>query len=473
MAKTQIAVDFHLHPKQLEAYNSQATEILYGGAAGGGKSYYLRIAAIMWALRCPGAQIYLVRRSQPDLIANHLYGIGGFIDLLDTLSSQGFVRFKVKQNEYHFSNGSIIFLRHCATDSDLENFQGREIHVLLMDELTHFPEHHYTWLRGRVRLGGLQIPEAYKHLMPRIECGSNPGSRGHAWVKRTFVSPKAPMEIWQPEEVDFSRQYIPAKLTDNPTLTDNDPGYAKRLSGLGNEALIRALRDGDWDIVAGQAFDMWREDIHCVDSFDIPKDWLRFRCMDWGSAHPFCVGWFAVARETFGKIPKGSLVMYREWYGWSGKPNEGLKMTSADVADGVLYLEKPDERISYSIADTEIFSQKDGPTIAERMAEKGVHWERADKNRINGLAEVIRRLKGKGSHNNVKLPMDQWNDDEKPTLYFFNTYRDGVIRTLPTLVMDERRIEDIDQKQEDHPYDMVRYACMSAYRQIPKSGLFY
>src|SRR5690606_6527662 len=121
----------------------------------------------------------------------------------------------------------------------------------MMDELTHFSASMYRYLRGRLRVGGLEVPEGQKGQFPRIICGSNPGGPGHNWVKAGWVDAAAPLTVWQTEKKEggLTRQYIPAKLDDNPTLKENDPDYLDRLEGLGNDALIKAMRDGDWNIV--------------------------------------------------------------------------------------------------------------------------------------------------------------------------------------------------------------------------------
>jgi hypothetical protein len=184
---------------------------------------------------------------------------------------------------------------HYITESGLVNKN-----CLLIDELTHFSEYMYRFLRNRVRLGGLPIPDRWKHKLPMILCGANPGGVGHAWVKRSFIDMVEAYAIRQMEPKDggMQRQYIPARLDDNPTLQKNDPGYLARLSGLGSEDLVRAMRDGDWDIVAGAAFENLSRDTHMIRSFELPEHWTKFTSLDWGSSKPYSVGWYAVAGES-------------------------------------------------------------------------------------------------------------------------------------------------------------------------------
>jgi len=441
-----------LHPRQSEAFSSPATELLYGGAAGGGKSFLLRVSGLRWCLSVPGLQCYLFRRTFPDLRANHLRGAGSLPDLLGPLLADGRASWSEQRGEFRFNNGSALKLAHLQHDSALIRYQGAEIHVLLIDELTHFTEAQYRFLRARVRLGGLKPPEALRERLPRIECATNPGSVGHAWVKRTWVSPKPPREVWRAgaAEGGMRRQYLPARVADNPTLLANDPDYLDRLEGLGSPALVRALRDGDWDIAAGQAFEQFDRDRHVIEPFPVPEHWTRFRSLDWGSTRPFSVGWWAVSDGSDPRLPGGALVRYREWYGWTGRPDTGLRLTSAEVADGIREREDPDERIAFSVADPAAFGRSDGPSVAERMAARGVIFKRAANDRKAGYQEVRARLGGE-ARDGTGVPM----------LFVFSTCTDGFLRTVPELVLDAHDPEDVATNQEDHVYDEVRYACMS------------
>ena len=227
---------------------------------------------------------------------NHLRGPTSFFVLLADLLQSKNVNYRAQENEFAFWNGAILHLCYCDSENDVEKYRGAEIHVLIMDELTHFSEYQYRFLRSRVRVAGLPIPEEYKSRLPRIEAASNPGSIGHAWVKRTFITPQPPNKVWKasPDEGGMDRQFIPAKLSDNPHLTKDDPNYADRLRGLGASSLVRAMLEGDWDIVAGQAFEKLRRDTHCIQPFEPPEDWLTFGSFDWGSTKPFSYGLWCV-----------------------------------------------------------------------------------------------------------------------------------------------------------------------------------
>ena len=440
-----------LEPKQGLAFQTQATEFLYGGAKGGMKSHFLRASGIRWASEVPGIQVYLFRRKLPDLKRNHLQGPQSFYVMLGDWLKSGHVKFKERDYEFEFWNGSCIHLCYCDSEGDVENYQGAEIHVLQPDELTHYTEYQYRYLRGQVRLAGLKVPEKYKGMLPRIEAGSNPGSVGHAWVKRTFIAPRPAMEIWRArrEEGGMLRQFIPAKLSDNPHLTKDDPEYGARIAGMGSDAIVKAMLDGNWDIVAGSAFEKLDRGVHCIEPFEPPEDWLCFGSFDWGSSRPFSFGVWTVADGN--ALPdgrqyrRGAIIRWKEWYGWNGKPNEGLRMDADEVAEGIR-ARVGERRLAYIAADPSMWKVDGGPSIAERFLRHGVVLRKADNSRLVGYVEVRARIAG---------------DEEGPMLYATKNCHAGFWRTMPDLVMDENHVEDVDTEQEDHAYDEARYACMS------------
>lgn len=455
-------VSVSLHKKQGVAFKSPATEILYGGAAGGGKSHLMRVAAISWCLEIPGLQVYLFRRNYPDLIANHIDGSSGLPMILAPMITAGGASFGMARLELSFANGSKIHLCHCQHAQDVIKYQGAEINVLLIDELTHFTEEMYRFLRGRVRLGGLQVPERYKGCFPRILAGSNPGSIGHAWVKRTFVDMLTPYEVVKmpANEGGLSRQFIPALLEDNPTLTENDPEYEMRLEGLGSPDLVKAMRYGLWDITAGAALEKLSREKHMLRPFRVPDHWTKYSVIDWGSAKPFAVGWFCVVEDTLELkakghwptrfIPKGALIMYREWYGWNGKPDEGCRMESPAVAKRIIEIEEEaEESIDYRVGDSAMWAATDGPSVQERMyyATDGLYsMAQSKKDRISNYEEIRTRLVG---------------EDDMPMLYITENCKHAW-RTLPDLQLDELHPEKgPDSDQEDHLYDVLSYSCAS------------
>jgi hypothetical protein len=294
----------------------------------------------------------------------------------------------------------------------------------------------------------------------RFRATCNPGGPGHNWVKDRYID-AGEYEVvvddftnpFDGRVVRLDRIFIPARLSDNPKLTVTDPLYIARLQQSGSAQLVRAWLEGDWNIVEGAFFDKWRVR-NIVKPFQIPSDWPRFRSFDWGYAAPFSVGWWAMAAEphpTGGvTIPRGALVRYREWYGSTGRPNDGLKLTAEDVAHGIVSRERG-ETILRSVADPSIFSSDGGPSIAERMGPICGFWKRADNARVGrngalgGWDQMRKRIVGDGT---------------TPMLFVFDTCRD-FIRTVPVLQHDPDRAEDLDTNAEDHVADEARYACMS------------
>jgi hypothetical protein len=445
---SQSALNLNLHPKQGVALLSEATEILYGGAAGGGKSFLMRVAAIMFCTAISGLQVYIFRRISADLIKNHMEGPKGMRALLAPWVAQGFVN--IVENEIRFWNGSKIYLCHCEHEKNIYNYQGAEIHLLLIDEITHFTESMYRFLRNRVRMVGIVVPEQYRGLFPRILCGGNPGNIGHLWVKAAFVDAAPEMEIRQMPANDggMKRQYIPARLEDNPSMAEDDPGYEQRLEGLGSEALVRAMRHGDWSIIEGAYFDCWAPEKHVIRPLEIPKHWFRFRGFDWGSSKPFACLWAAVSDGSLPAYPAGAFIVYREYYGASA-PNVGLKMRLEDVGQAILAMERGDKddqgRMPLGVADPAIFAEDGGPSQAETFARMGCQWKRGDNKRVPGWSQLRDRLLG---------------DDGQPMLYIFNTCV-NLIRTLPALQHDQNKPEDVDTDGEDHAGDALRYMCMA------------
>lgn len=469
-------VDIDLHPKQEFALNSSATEVLYGGAAGGGKSFFLRALAVFFCSMIPNLNVYLFRRTYDDLMKNHMEGYMNFHEMLAQWVDEGYVTI-VGDKEVRFWNGSKIFLCHCQHEKDMYKYQGAQIHMLLIDELTTFSEKIYRFLRGRCRLGGLFIPSEYKGLFPRIYCGSNPGNVGHNWVKKAFVDRCIAYEVHKMDKKEggMLRQYIPAVLSDNPTLEESDPDYLEKLEGLGNPALVQAMKDGNWDITSGGMFDdIWNRDIHVIKPFRIPASWTIKRSFDWGSSKPFSVGWWAESDGTEAILadgtrkcwPRGTRFRIGEWYGWNGEDNTGLKMTSKKIATGIKNREFKmgyRSRVKPGPADSSIFDREDDHCIYDDFKSSGVIFTHANKipgSRVNGWNAMRTMLE-----NSTKQPM------EGPGLFIFDTCRDGFIRTVPTLPRDENKSEDVDTKAEDHAADESRYYLFDKPKVVAHTAL--
>ncbi|KMO30714.1 hypothetical protein VQ02_27510 [Methylobacterium variabile] len=426
-------------------------ELFFGGAAGGGKSDYL-LGDFLQDVNTYGAawRGVVFRRTYPEL------------EELLARSNELFLPeggdWNVQKKLWTFPSGATLRMRYLESDRDATRYQGHQYTWIGWDELTQwatlFP---YRYLRGRLR-------SAHEVPTKRIRAAANPGGSGHLEVKSYFVDPAPQGYVPILDEVTgMERMYIPSRLSDNAILVRNDPGYAGRLAGLGSEQLVKAMLGGDWSVIDGAFFGEWSSARHAVQPFAIPSDWLRFRSMDWGSAKPFSVGWWAVAGDDYRLgddrvIPRGALIRYREWYGCiPGKPNTGLKLTAEEVAAGIVEREAG-ESIAYGTLDPAAFAQDGGPSIAERMrswrgpnSRMGPIFRPADNARVarsgamGGWDAVRARLKG---------------IDGNPMLFVFSTCKD-FIRTVPVLQHDPHRAEDLDTSAEDHVADEARYACMS------------
>lgn len=363
--------------------------------------------------------------------------------------------------------GGRLRFTYLERDADADGYQGHSYTRLYGEEIGTFPnETPINKLFATLRSG---------HGVPcQMKNTTNPGGPGHNWVKARYrlqgilTKPISyQFEFINPfnnKKIIKTRAFIPSKVTDNKYLGDD---YVANIMMSGSKQLVKAWLEGDWDIIDGAFFDGWESGKHVVTPFEIPKDWLRFRSMDWGYATPFSIGWWAVCDEdrlvegASGRqvvIPRGALVRYREWYGMpQAQPNVGLRLTAEQVADGIRERESAD-KISYGVIDPSAFQHQNGPSVAERMMNRGVMFRKADNTRVSpdkgklgGWDAMRSRLRG---------------DGENPMLFVFSTCRD-FIRTVPILQHDRDRPEDLDTEQEDHAADECRYACLSR-PYIPK-----
>lgn len=432
-------------------------ELFFGGAAGGGKSDLLLGDYLQDVPTYDSAwRGVLFRRTYPEL------------EELQARAREIYPSTGAKWNEnkriWTWSNGANLKMRYAESDADATRYQGHQYAWIGWDEKTQWRSLYlYRYLRARLRSAGRPVPTA------RIRSAGNPGGPGHLEVKAYFIDPArfGYTPILDPD-TGMERMFIPSKLEDNTALMTNDPGYRGRLKGLGGN-LAKAMLDGDWDIIEGAFFDNWSAGRNVIRPFEIPADWTRFRSLDWGSARPFAVQWWAVASDAVQaqtahgpiNVPRGALILYRQWYGSSGKPNEGLKLPAERVAAGFtgpdgahvpgIKDREKGEVIAYGVADPAIFSSDGGPSIGERMFTAGVRWKAADNARVS-------RKGAMGGWDQMRLRIS--GDDDGPGLVVFSTCTD-FLRTVPVLQHDADRAEDIDTEGEDHDGDAARYACMS------------
>jgi hypothetical protein len=371
---------------------------------------------------------------------------------------------------WSWPNGAMLKMRHMDSDDDWLEYWGHSYTWMGWDELGNWASSiPYLRMKARLRCAQHPIPNM------RIRSSANPGGPGHQWVKAYFRIDQYPMGgviFDAPDDSGTKRLYVKSRLTDNKIGMVNDPKYAARLNGLGSEQYVRALKDGDWNVIAGAFFPEFSVDRHLIEPFEIPAHWARIRMGDWGSAKPFAILWAAVSDGSLEHIARGALVIYREWYGWNGEPNVGCKLTSQEIGLGIKLIERgqslqlkfdqppnpalwpalditrPLEPMADEVLDPSAFTRDGGPSHAERM---DLNWRRADNSRVpkagaaSGWDELRNRLKG---------------DEDGPQLLIFLTCP-HLIRTLPALQHDPHKAEDVDTNGEDHAPDALRYGCMS------------
>lgn len=423
-------------PKQQLALSCPAFELFYGGAAGGGKSDFLLMDFLAGCNEGRGAwRGILFRRTYKELEELIIRAKELYIPLG--------AHYQKTENVFTFPTGSFLRLRYLERDDDVGSYQG----------------HQYTWV-GFDELGNYATDYCYLYMISRLRSAAglkcymratgNPGGVGHSWIKMRFIDGKKPNTIYT-DEMGRTRCFIPSLLDDNRILMKNDPEYEKNLTLL-PRYLYEALRRGNWDIVAGAAFEEFRREEHVIKPFALDSgQWFKFCSMDWGYARPFSVGWWAVNSE-------GRMIRYRELYGCEkGDANKGVKKSASEVAKEAYALSVA-EGVTVMVADPAVWSKTDKEaSIAEKFEAAGWKMIKANNERINGKMQLHQLLKTKG-------------EDGKPMLLVFDTCFD-FIRTIPLLLPSKTHPEDIDTAMEDHIYDETRYAIMSEYALKPIRAL--
>lgn len=436
-------------PKQIAFMQRSEYEALYGGAAGGGKSDALLIEALR-QVHIPHYRAILFRKTYPQL--------SELIDRSRELYKRAFpdAQYNGTEHCWKFPSGAKVYFGNMNRPADRINYQGKRYDYIAFDELTHFTWDEYSYMFSRNRPSG---PGTRVYM----RATTNPGGIGHGWVKDRFITAAPPltpitseMEVTDPRgktvTMRRSRVFVPASVFDNQALLTNNPSYLASLAMM-PEAEKMALLYGSWDSFEGQVFREWVNDpthyddqrwTHVIRPFRIPKHWRIYRGFDFGYAKPFSVGWFAADEN-------GKLYHIAEYYGCTGTPNVGVKMNPVEIAAEIQRIEKEDENLRgrpiIGIADPSIFDESRGESIAVMMQRHPhyVYWQGGDNTRLAGKMQYHYRL--------------AFNGEGEPMFQVFDTCK-HFIRTIPSLVYDEKHVEDIDTDQEDHIYDMARYVLM-------------
>jgi hypothetical protein len=365
-------------------------------------------------------------------------------------------KWQEQKSRWVFPSGAEMWLTYLDRDEDVERYQGQAFTWIGFDELGHWATP-YAWnyMRSRLRSTDPTIPLSQR-------ASANPGGLGGHWIKKMFIDPAVPGVAFDAKDLEtgtvmvyppnhakagqalFKRRFIPAKLSDNPYLTQ-DGVYEASLLSLPKH-LREQLLYGNWDIMDGAAFPEFTQHDHVIEPFPIPSSWKKFRSADYGYTSFSAVHWFAIdpVYET--------LIVYRELY--------VTKHTGVDLALKILELEK-NETIQYGVLDRSVWSERGqrGPSIAEEMIQTGCRWRPSDsskgsrtagKNRLHQLL----KLRDCGTNENNEII---W----KPGIQFFNACRQ-IISDLPTLPIHPAGVDDIDDRHSsDHTYDSIRYGIMT------------
>ena len=477
------------NPKQEQALLEQRRYVAYGGARGGGKSWFVRWKAILLCLAYPGIRILITRRTYKELFNNHILPLLGLLE--------GVAQYAKADKLFKFPNGSAIFFGYCAADTDLGQYQGAEYDIWFADEASQFPQ---DWL--------LQIDACVRGVNPfpkRTYYTLNPGGPSHGYFKRLFID-RDFKEGEHPEDYAF----IQALCTDNTALLKAQPEYLRALEKLPPK-LKKAWLEGRWDVYEGQFFEelrltpardfspsgtacavpppssegerpdrrLWRSEegervaavdkieekqspkilsgtatggfggrwCHVIEPFDLNagqrRQWTILRSYDFGYNKPFSVGWWAVDFD-------GVLYRILELYGCTGNPNEGVRWTPDQQFKRIREIEDTHPWLAgrhiQGVADPSIWDASRGESIADTAARYGIYFTPGDNRRIPGWMQVHYRL--------------QFDENGQAGMYIFNTCK-AFLRTMPLLRYSPVCPEDVDTDLEDHVADEVRYLCMS------------
>jgi len=418
-------------------------EVLYGGSAGGGKSYAM-LADPLRYMGHPSFSGLLLRHTTEELRelvwkSQEIY----------PKIWKG-IKWSERKMQWTAPSGARLWMSYLDRDDDVLRYQGLAFSWIGFDELTQWNKPFaWNYMRSRLRTAASDLP-IY------MRATTNPGGPGHGWVKKMFIDPAPYGKTFDATDIEtgevlkypaghskagqslFKRKFIPARLSDNPYLS-REGDYEAMLLSL-PEQQRKQLLEGDWDIKEGAAFTEFNRDIHVVEPFNIPTNWVKFRACDYGYGSYSAVLWFAVS-------PSEQLIVYRELY--------VSKVLATDLADMINELEAADGGMRYGVLDSSLWHKRGdtGPSLAEQMIMRGCRFRPSDRSkgsRVSGKNEIHRRLQ-----------VDEYT--EEPRIVFFNSCTNTVSQ-LPSIPLDKKNPEDVDTRAEDHLYDALRYGIMSRPR---------
>ena len=412
------------HPNegpQTEFLAAGEKDVLYGGAAGGGKSFAMIVDPLRYCHK-KAHRALILRRSMPELRE--------MIDKSRELYPQAFpgAKFREVEKLWNFPSGAKVEFGFLERDADVYRYQGQAYSWIGFDEITHLPtEFSWNYLASRLRTTD---PEIQTYL----RCTANPGGVGATWVKRRYIEPSESNTSFTGTD-GLTRKFIPAKLADNPYLA-NDGVYEQMLKSL-PPIQRRQLLEGNWEVAEGAAFVEFDPNVHVITPFEIPISWERVKGIDYGYASESCCLWGTIDMND------GTLIIYRELY------RKGL--TGEELGAIIGDMELVDPFSVPGVLDTAAWAKTGttGPTVGEALVRAGHKLRRADKNRIQGKIQIHEFLKVR--------------ENGRPKLQIFNTCP-NLIRELQSIPLSKTNPEDVDTHASDHAYDALRYMIMSRPR---------
>lgn len=388
----------------------------------------------------------IIRQTYPELMANHIKPLKADLQIG---AKDSVAKYNDSRKEITFTNGSTILFGYCANDKDLDRYQGTEVDIMFIDEACNFTEHQLKVLSACVR-GVNGFPK-------RIYYTCNPSGQGMGYIKRIFIDRKFE-EGENPDDYEF----IQSLVTDNEALMKSNPDYIKQLEALPPK-LREAWLNGRWDVFEGMFFEEFRTTpepqkcheagitveealqehrwTHVIKPFDIPKHWKIYRSYDFGYGKPFSIGWFAVDED-------GCAYHILELYGCTQTPNEGVKWSASQQFDRVVEIEREHPWLKgktiHGVADPSIWDGSKGISVAEEADKHRLWFDKGINDRIAGWMQMHERFK--------------FDENGKAMMYIFENCKHA-IRTIPLMMYDEHKPEDLDTDLEDH-------ACLVGDTQV-------